>query len=84
MLFALIPLAWLAVMTLLWAVCKTARHGDESLPSAHRGGRPGGDGLAIWKDLPELKLQDTRRRTARGASQSPASDDVPLTAPGVW
>lgn len=75
MLFALISIAWLAVMTLIWAVCMMARRG-ESLPSAERGGPPTDDGLVIWEDLPELSLKDARR-TAGGWST------VRLTARGV-
>jgi len=91
MLFALISIAWLAAMTLIWAVCRMARRGDKSPPSANlvnRSGPPTGDGLVIWEDLLELSLKDARR-PAEGApahsagSQPPASHDVPLTAPGV-
>ena len=83
MLFALISIVWLAVMALLWALCRMAQRGDESPPSADHGDPPTGDGVVVWGALPELSLQDTRHTSRAASSQSMTSDDVPLTAHGI-
>lgn len=70
MLFALIPIAWLAVVALCWTVCKTAQRGDvKSSPSVDRATPSTGDRLVIWQDLPELSARDARL-TARGVRAS--------------
>jgi hypothetical protein len=60
MLLILIPVGWLAVLTLLVAVCRIAARADAaptvapSEPGGYR--RPVGNGLTLWEDLPSPAL----------------------------
>ena len=59
MLLILIPMAWLALVILLVALCRMAAWGDgEALEStsfpANDAGSTIGDGLRVWSDLDEL------------------------------
>ncbi len=63
MLFALIPIAWLFLLGLCWAVCMMAQRGDvepEPVMNAYRGVHRTSDEPVAWKDLPELSSQDAR------------------------
>jgi hypothetical protein len=67
MLFILIPIAWLAVLTLFIAVCRIAARGDTlTAPVAEQSPRAVSDGLVVWEDPFEVALQDKRRRKHRG------------------
>jgi hypothetical protein len=55
MLFILIPIAWLAIVTLVVAICRMAARGDAiQLGVTDRRPRVVGDGLVIWEDPREL------------------------------
>jgi hypothetical protein len=68
LLIILIPLAWLAVLTLCVAICHVAALGDATPgPVEERGSLRAGDGLVILEDPSEVDLEDERgRRTRRG------------------
>ncbi len=69
MLLILIPIAWLTVLALVVSVCRMAAQGDAAPAPAAKSTQRAisiGDGLVIWKDNPEVKLQDKRRRKAHG------------------
>ncbi len=53
-LLALIPLVWLAIVTLLLALCRTAARGDEALGAAADRGSPRLQlgGLVLFEDTP--------------------------------
>lgn len=60
MLLILIPVGWLAVLTLLVAVCRIAARADRAptlAPSGPVGYRRSvGNGLTLWEDLPSPTL----------------------------
>jgi hypothetical protein len=64
MLLILIPIAWLTVVTLFVAICRTAARGDAApeRPAAQPIARAVGEGLLLWEDPLEVTLQDKRRR----------------------
>jgi hypothetical protein len=71
MLFLLIPLAWLACIGLLVALCRMAARGDaQPQPTPERLPRRRGEGLVVWEEPAEVVLRDRRggraRRRARG------------------
>jgi len=68
LLIILIPLAWLAVLTLCVAICHMAALGDAApgpVPGEERGSLQAGDGLVIWEDPSEVALKDQRGRHTR-------------------
>jgi hypothetical protein len=76
MLLVLIPIAWLACIGLLLALCRMAARGDaQPARSPDQLARSLGDGLTVWEDPPEVVLQDRRRGAATQEQQ--------LTAHGV-
>jgi hypothetical protein len=59
MLLILIPVAWLALVILLVALCRMAAWGDRQAlertsSPANEAGSTIGDGLRVWSDLDEL------------------------------
>ena len=66
LLIILIPLAWLAVLTLFVAICRMAALGDATpVPVAEWSSRRIGDGLVVWEDPSEVALMDQRRGKTR-------------------
>ncbi len=64
MLFVLIPITWLALVTLCWAACLLARRGDAAAqPNVDRSSVVGRG--EVVQNPPEPSLQDTRL-TAHG------------------
>jgi hypothetical protein len=67
MLLLVIPLAWLACIGLLVALCRMAARGDaQPVPLPEQLPRSLGEGLTVWEDPPEVVLQDRRRAGAHG------------------
>jgi hypothetical protein len=67
MLFILVPIAWLAIMTLLVAACRVAAQGDAQLSSpAHAPSGPIGFKLILPRESSPLPIAARRphRRTA--------------------
>jgi hypothetical protein len=69
-LLALIPLVWLAIVTLLLALCRTAARGDEALAAAADRGSPWLQlgGLVLFEDTPVTVasfLRPAHRRRVR-------------------
>jgi hypothetical protein len=65
MLFIVIPIAWLTVVTLFVAVCRSAARGDgRRAPSESDGTTVNTsiDGLVLWEDPAEVALRDMRPR----------------------
>lgn len=63
MLFIVIPIAWLTVVTLFVAVCRSAARGDGRRAQSESGGTTVNtsiDGLVLWEDPVEVALQDMR------------------------
>ncbi|HST54684.1 MAG TPA: hypothetical protein VLJ42_02165 [Solirubrobacteraceae bacterium] len=56
--------AWLAITTLIVAVCRMAARGDRMIPATDQTpSRTIGEGLVVWDDdPPPLALYDTRLR----------------------
>ena len=74
MLLILIPVAWLALVTLLVALCRMAAWGDRAASErtsfpANEAGRTIGAGLRVWSDLDELVYG---QRIPRRGADAPA------------
>jgi len=68
MLLILIPLAWLAVVTLFVAVCQASALGESSaVPAEDRAYRIH-DGLVVWDRNAAIALRYRRRSVARRAA----------------
>jgi hypothetical protein len=71
LLIILIPLAWLAVLTLFVAICRMAALGDDAAPGPveERSSHRVGDGLVIWEDPSEVALKDQRGRKSHSGQR---------------
>lgn len=67
MLYVLIPVAWLSLIAIFWAVCVVAKRGDSDLQAKsnvdHGEGSPDAE-LVITEGLPEPAVPDTRRTSS--------------------
>jgi hypothetical protein len=70
-LILVIAIAWIAVVTLVVALCLAAGRADAAMvhSRADTGGRSFLPGVIVWRDMPELVAEDTRsERTERALS----------------
>jgi hypothetical protein len=67
MLFVLIPIAWLSLIAICWAVCGMAQRGDaEPRPQSRvdQSDASSDAELVVWEELLEPTVRDTRRASA--------------------